>query len=283
MNKITIMEQFEKADREGYAVPHFNFSDIWDLEAIVKGAEEMNSPVMVASLPKVVDALGLHVVSGMAKAVAETAKVPVYLHLDHSTDVALSQAAAGEGYATVMLDASKETLEENIKRVKAVADYAGPRGVFVEGEIGRIQGNSEEGDGANSDFLVQVDDAVKLVENSGVDFLAVGIGTAHGFYEGKPEINFKRLAEINEALKLPLVMHGGTGIPEEDVRRAIQNGINKVNVGTIIRYTYISTVKEILDRAGANIYTTDLKLPAVDAVKEQVKCWIKTCMSDGKA
>lgn len=283
MAKLTLMEQFKKADEGGYAVPHFNFSDIWDLEAIVKGAEEMHSPVIAAALPKVNDAIGMHVVGQMAKAVAECAKVPVYLHLDHSTEVTVSQKACDENYSLVMLDASKEALDENIKRVKAVVEYAHPRNVFVEGEIGMIKGRTEEGVYTEDDFLVHVDDAVELVEKSGVDILAVGIGTAHGFYKGKPEINFKRLAEVNEALSLPLVMHGGTGIPEEDVRRAIKNGINKVNVGTIIKYTYLSTVKEVLDREGPTIYTTELMKPAVNAVKEEVKRWIKTCMADGKA
>ena len=283
MKKETLMKQLKKADEGGYAVPHFNFSDIWDLEAIVKGAEEMHSPVIAAALPKVNDALGMHVVGAMAKALAESAKVPVYLHLDHSTEVQVSQKDCDENYSLVMLDASKETLEENIKRVKKVVDYARPRGVFVEGEIGMIKGRTEEGNYTEDDFLVRVEDAVELAEKSGLDILAVGIGTAHGFYQGKPEINFKRLAEVNEALELPLVMHGGTGIPEEDVRRAIRNGINKVNVGTIIKYTYLSTVKEVLDREGPTIYTTELMKPAVNAVKEEVKRWIRTCMADGKA
>ena len=281
MKKETLMKQLKKADEGGYAVPHFNFSDIWDLEAIVKGAEEMHSPVIAAALPKVNDALGMHVVGAMAKALAESAKVPVYLHLDHSTEVQVSQKACDENYSLVMLDASKETLEENIKRVKKVVDYARPRGVFVEGEIGMIKGRTEEGNYTEDDFLVRVEDAVELAEKSGLDILAVGIGTAHGFYQGKPEINFKRLAEVNEALEL--VMHGGTGIPEEDVRRAIRNGINKVNEGTIIKYTYLSTVKEVLDREGPTIYTTELMKPAVNAVKEEVKRWIRTCMADGKA
>lgn len=283
MKNLTIMEQFKNADEGGYAIPHFNFSDIWDLEAIVKGAEEMHSPVIAASLPKVNHALDMHVVRAMVRAVAENAKVPVYLHLDHSTDVAVSKAACDERFSTVMLDGSKESLAENIRLVKEVVDYAHPRGVFVEGEIGMIKGRTEEGHYTEDDFLVRVEDAVKLTEETGVDILAIGIGSAHGFYKGKPELNFKRLAEVNEALDLPLVLHGGTGIPEEDVRRAIRNGINKVNVGTIIKYTYLSTVKEILDREGPTIYTTDLMRPAVEAVKEEVKRWIKVCMSDGKA
>jgi len=164
-----------------------------------------------------------------------------------------------------------------------VVSYAHPRGIFVEGEIGKIKGNTEESQYANGDFLVQVPDAVKLVQSTGVDILAVGIGTAHGFYQGKPEINFQRLAEVNEALSIPLVLHGGTGIPAEDVRKAIKNGINKVNVGTIIKYTYLSSVFETLKRVGPTIHTIDLMLPAVEAIKEEVKRWIAVCMSDGKA
>lgn len=283
MNKMTIMEQLKRADEEKYAIPHFNYSDIWDMTAIVKAAEEMKSPVILAGVPKVTNALGMSVVGAMARAMAESASVPVYLHLDHSVDVDICKAACNEQFSTVMIDGSKESLERNIQMVKEVVEYAHPRGVFVEGEIGKIKGNTEESQYANGDFLVQVDDAVKLVRETGVDILAVGIGTAHGFYKGKPELNFQRLAEVNEALEIPLVLHGGTGIPEEDVRKAIENGINKVNVGTIIKYTYLSNVQETLNKEGPGIHTIDLMLPAVEEIKEEVKRWIRVCMSQNKA
>lgn len=283
MSKITIMEQLRRADDGKYAVPHFNYSDIWDMTAIVRAAEEMRSPVILAGVPKVTNALGMKVVSAAARAMAAQASVPVYLHLDHSTDVNICRDACDEGFSTVMIDGSRESLETNIHMVREVVEYAHPRDIYVEGEIGKIKGNTEESQYTNGDFLVQVKDAVKLVEETGVDILAVGIGTAHGFYKGKPEINFQRLAEVNEALQLPLVLHGGTGIPEEDVRRAIKNGINKVNVGTIIKFTYLSKVQEILNREGPTIHTIDLMLPAVEAIKEEVKRWIRVCMSDGKA
>ncbi len=283
MEKITIMEQLKRADEEHYAVPHFNYSDIWDMTAIVKAAEEMHSPVILAGVPKVTNALGMEVVGAAARAMAENARTPVYLHLDHSTDIQICKDACEENFSTVMIDGSKESLEKNIEMVKDVVEYAHPRGIFVEGEIGKIKGNTEESQYTEGDFLVQVKDAVQLVESTHADILAVGIGTAHGFYKGKPEINFQRLAEVNEALKLPLVLHGGTGIPEEDVRKAIRNGINKVNVGTIIKYTYLSSVQETLNRTGPTIHTIDLMFPAVEAIKEEVKRWIKVCMSDNKA
>lgn len=283
MSKLTIMEQLYKADREGYAVPHFNYSDIWDMTAIVRAAEEMESPVILAGVPKVTNALGMDVVAAMAHALADGAKVPVYLHLDHSTDPRICKDACDHHFSSVMIDGSKESLEKNIEMVKDVVSYAHPRHIFVEGEIGKIKGNTEESQYSSGDFLVQVPEAVELVEKSQVDILAVGIGTAHGFYKGKPEINFQRLSEVNEALQLPLVLHGGTGIPEEDVRRAIKSGINKVNVGTIIKYTYLSSVFHTLQEVGPTIHTIDLMLPAVDAIKEEVKRWIRVCMSEHKA
>ena len=284
MEKLTIMEQFKKADEGGYAVPHFNFSDIWDLEAIVRAAEEMRSPVIVASNMKCASIHRPSVIAGMEKAIAARASVPVYLHLDHSTTVDLCKEAVDAGYDTVMIDGSKLSLEENIACTKAVADYAHKTGrTFVEGEIGKIKGNTEEAQYKDGDFLVQVPDAVELVSKSGVDFLAVGIGTAHGFYQGKPEINFDRLAEVNAALDLPLVLHGGTGIPEEDVRKAIANGINKVNVGTIIYHTNVVTIFKTIQEHDTNMHTLDLMPESQKAIMEVVKGWIKVCMSDGKA
>jgi fructose/tagatose bisphosphate aldolase len=153
----------------------------------------------------------------------------------------------------------------------------------VEGEVGRIKGAGMEGVYSGTDFLAQVDEVVRLVAESGVDSLAVGIGTAHGFYQGKPELHFDRLAEIHAAVKVPLVLHGGTGIPEEDVRHAIGLGINKVNVGTIIHCTYMNTLRKELNARGENPYTLDVMVPIRAAVRDEVKKWIKVCRADGKA
>ena len=129
---------------------------------------------------------------------------------------------------------------------------------------------------------MQVSDAIALVEKTGVDSLAIGIGTAHGFYPGKPEINFKRLSEVNEAISIPLVLHGGTGIPEEDVRRAIKGGINKVNVGTEIRYTYMSQAHKAISERGPATHTVEIMQDVRKAIKEVVKKWIRICLADGK-
>ena len=287
--KLDVGKILAAADEGGFAVPAFNYSDIWDFLAIVEAAEELQAPIFISSNQLVVNEIGIELTgafgsSAMAIA-AERAGIPLIHHLDHSTTFDLCKAAVDNGYPSVMIDASSRPLADNIAAVRHVTAYAHPRGVFVEGEIGRIKGAGMEGmyKGKGLDFLAQVEDVERFVAESGVDSLAVGIGTAHGFYEGKPEIHFDRLAEINAAVKLPLVLHGGTGIPEEDVRRAIKGGINKVNVGTIIHCTYMNALRAELNARGQNPYTLDVMKPVRAQVKEVVKSWIKTCMADGRA
>ncbi|WP_343208192.1 class II fructose-bisphosphate aldolase [Anaerolentibacter hominis] len=279
----TLRKMLKDADEGGYAVPMFNFSGLPDLLGLMDAAKEMHAPVMFASASIMFDAIDAETLGGMGVAQMKKMETPAILHLDHSNTVELCKEAIDNGYPSVMIDASKLSLEENISTVKQVVEYAHPRNVFVEGEIGKIKGRDYEGTFLGDDFLVQVPDAVELVEKSGVDSLAVGIGTAHGFYQGKPELNFKRLAEVNEAVSIPLVLHGGTGIPEEDVRKAISLGINKVNVGTQIRYTYLKTVQDILNEKTISIHTKDIILAVRKAVCEDAKKWIKVCMADGKA
>ncbi|MDL2252450.1 class II fructose-bisphosphate aldolase [Ruminococcaceae bacterium OttesenSCG-928-I18] len=281
--KRTIIDWFKEADQGGYAVPAFNYSDIWDMLAIVDAAVEMRSPVMLACNPLVAKAIGVEVCGGLGKTVMEQYDHPIYHHLDHSPTPELCYGAIRHGYPSVMIDASKYELSENIRITGEVVQVAHAMGVAVEAEIGRIQGKGIEGDFEGGDFLVQVDEAVKLVEQTKVDSLAVGIGTAHGFYKGKPEINFERLSEVNEAVDIPLVLHGGTGIPKEDIQKAISRGINKVNVGTIVHVTYMQNLRKSLDGAGEAPYTLDVVKPVREQIKQVVKGWIEVCMSAGKA
>ena len=278
-----LKRMLQEADKNGYAVPMFDYSDLWDQMAILEAAEELHAPVMFASLPIGVKEIGLDMLGAMGKVSMKRAKVPAIHHLDHATEVQMCCQAIDNGYSSVMIDASKQELETNIQYTKAVVDYAHARGAVVEAEIGKIKGRGYEGNYEGDDFLVKVEDAVRLATETGVDSLAIGIGTAHGFYEGKPEINFKRLAEVNEALDIPLVLHGGTGIPEEDVRRAIRGGINKVNVGTQIRCTYMDMARKTIERMGYTTHTVEIMHEVKEAIKKEVKTWIKICMADGKA
>lgn len=281
-NGEVLRKMLTDADKNGYAVPMFNYTDLWDVSAAIEAARELHAPIMFASIPKTVNAHGVDVLGAMGRTYMDGTTQPLIHHLDHSTSVDLCKQAVDAGYPSVMIDASKETLAENISRTRQVCAYAHARNALVEAEIGRIKGRDYEGTYLGDDFLVQVADAVKLVEETGVDSLAVGIGTAHGFYEGKPEINFTRLAEVNEAVAVPLVLHGGTGIPEEDVRRAIRNGINKVNVGTEVRFTYMSHALEKIAEKGPATHTVEIMTEVREAIKAVVMKWIKVCMADGK-
>lgn len=272
-----------KANDEGYAVPSFNYSCAWDFLAIIEAAEEEKAPIMVASHSLVFNMMTPEINAAMGAAAMAKANIPLIHHLDHSNEVAICNKAIDLGYPSVMIDASALSLEDNIREVKAVVEHAKPKNVCVEAEIGKIKGVGYEGGYDGKDFLAQVDDAVKLVEATGVDNLAVGIGTAHGFYEGKPEIHFDRLEEINAAVDVPLVLHGGSGIPEADIRQAIKGGINKINVGTIIHCTLMNSFRKDLMELGENQFTLDIARPAMDEVKEVVKGWIRKCMADGKA
>jgi len=271
-----------KADAGGYAIPSFNYSDIWDFLAIVEAAEEEEAPVMIASTPLVVTRIGVEICGAIGLAAMKKAKSPLIHHLDHSFSIEMCKDAIDNGYPSVMIDASKYELEENTRITKEVVEYAHPRGVFVEAEIGRIKGKGIEGDFKGGDFLVQVEEAIALVKATNVDSLAIGIGSAHGFYQGKPEINFDRLSEVNNAIDTPLVLHGGTGIPSEDVQRAIKNGINKLNVGTIIHCTFMNNMYKELKKAGENAYTIDIVKPVIEEIKKVVKSWIHTCIAQKK-
>lgn len=281
MKRDRITELFQNAGEGEWAIPHFNFAGFFELTAIMEAAAELKCPVFVASLPKVTKTYGPKVLRAMADELEKRTGAEVFLHLDHTNSVELCREAVDAGYDSVMIDASRFPLEENISAIREVAEYAHARGCAVEGEIGKIKSRGDTGSFTGEDSLVQVEDAVRVARESGVDYLAAAIGTAHGFYQGKLEINFERLKQVAANTSVPLVLHGGTGIPKEDVIRCINLGISKVNVGTIIRYTYLSRLSEEIEKQGALTPPVDLIYPSVtDFVKEVVEEWIRICKGE---
>lgn len=278
-----LWQMLKQADEEKYAIPAFNYSDIWDMLAILDAAEKKKSPVIIASNPLVVKQIGIDVCGAIGQVLMEKAIVEVVHHLDHSTSIELCKQAIDNKYPSVMIDASKYDMATNISMVNEVVLAAKINNVHVEAELGRIRGKGIEGEYTGNDFLAQVDDAIELITKTNADSLAIGIGTAHGFYQGRPEINFERLQEINQAIMTPLVLHGGTGIPREDIRRAISLGINKVNIGTIIHCTYMNNMREELIKAGPNPYTLDIVKPVMEKIGDVVCDWIDTCGCAGKS
>lgn len=272
----------EWADEEHFAVVSFNYADLWTALGILRAAERERAPVILQMVPPVVKNVGVGYLSGIGKAAAEYASVPVVHHLDHSTSPAMCFKAIDAGYNSVMIDASSETLEENIRITKNVVRYAHEKGVFVEGEIGKIRGRGWQGIAfkEGEEFLTRVEDAVTYVQNTNVDALAIGIGNAHGFYTQEPKLNIQRLAEINAAVDTKLVLHGGTGIPEEAVRDAIRNGINKINVGTVILHSYLDALKGTFQNLDKSQYSERVFEDAVEAVSQAASVWIRKTMSD---
>lgn len=267
---------FQNAEKNGYAIPHFNHSDFWDMSAIVETAQEAGTPIFLACLPKVIEAIGINKLGAMAKIVMEESNVPVIYHLDHCHSVELCLAAVNYGYKSVMIDAADLPLEKNIAAVKKVVEYAHAKGVHVEAEIGKIKSAGAEGY-TPEETLARVEEAKRLVEETNVDALAVSIGSEHGFYQHEPKLNYDLLDILHSNIKVPLVLHGGSGIPEEKVRQAINGGIRKVNVGTHIRYTYIKSVGEAIEKMGAMTHTADIMEYAKKNVKEVVKEWMRIC------
>ena len=267
---------FQNAEKNGYAIPHFNHSDFWDMSAIVEEAQQSETPIFLACLPKVIETIGIDKLGAIAKIVMEESNVPVIYHLDHCHSVELCLEAVDYGYKSVMIDAADLPLEENIAAVKKVVEYAHAKGVHVEAEIGKIKSAGDEGY-TPEETLAGVEEAKRLVEETNVDALAVSIGSEHGFYQHEPKLNYDLLNILHSNIKVPLVLHGGSGIPEEKVRRAINGGIRKVNVGTHIRYTYIKSVGEAIEKMGAMTHTADIMEYAKKNVKEVVKEWMRIC------
>ncbi|MGI6581804.1 MAG: class II fructose-bisphosphate aldolase [Erysipelotrichaceae bacterium] len=230
---VTSKEMLERAKAGGYALVAPDYYDNNSCRAFVQVAEELNKPLILSFAAEVHDSmLSLEEAALIGRYYAETAKVDIALHLDHGTKFDTIKKAIAYGFTSVMIDASSCDFEENVRRTKEVVEYAHARGVVVEAEIGHV--GSGETYATDQDDLIytEVEAAKKFVELTGVDSLAISIGTAHGHYKGIPVINFERLHEIREALDIPLVLHGGSSSGDENLRRCATEGISKINVFT---------------------------------------------------
>lgn len=282
--KYALQEILQAANQGGYAIPAINYTSIYDLLATASAAEEMKAPVIIQAGPAVVHSFSAEICGAIGLQMDRLFSVPVINHLDHAKNVESCKKAIDMGFPSVMIDASKYPLKKNIQMVKEVVNYAHAKNVCVEAEIGKIKGRGyDEGnnDGAE-DFLVDVDEAVALVQATNVDSLAIGLGNGHGFYTENPKLHFERLAEVKAALPIPLVLHGGTGLPDADVRKAIKMGINKVNVGTGIRSIYLHSFHDHIEKHDREAHTTLIMKEVQEDVKQEVKRIIALCMAEGK-
>lgn len=230
---ITSKELYKLARAKNFAFPASNFFDQLSASAYVETAEELDLPLILSFAQVHQSYLPFDDAIAIGKYYAGKAKVPVVLHLDHGTDKEFIFKAIDSGFTSVMIDASFESLEENIRRTKEIVKYAHLRGVTVEAEIGHVgEGSQYEGKDSSNNIYTTVEEAKTFVENTEVDSLAVSIGTAHGAYKGTPVIDFQRLGELRAAIDTPLVLHGGSSSGDENLHKCATGGISKINIYT---------------------------------------------------
>ena len=270
-------EMLLNAQRHGYAIAAFNFENMEMAQAIVASAQALQAPVILQTTPGTLRYAGPSLMAAMARALAEEASVPVALHLDHGSSVALAEKALKAGYSSVMIDGSSLPFAQNVDVTQKVLALAGE--VPVEAELGASGG--KEDDLVSGGGLTDPDDVAAFLAACPVQSLAVAIGSAHGIYRQTPNLDVDRLRAIRAQTAVPLVLHGASGIPEDQVRACIREGICKVNYATELRMAYTQGVLESLgpETMDPKVYGSAGR----EAVQEAVRCRIRLCGADGRA
>lgn len=282
MPLVTSEKMLLDAKKGGYAVGAFNVENMEMVKAVIAAAEELNAPVMLQTTPSTVKYASLEMYAAMVAAEAKKAKVPVCLHLDHGSSYELAVAAMEAGYTSVMIDGSHETFEDNIAVTKKVVEVAKTKGIPVEAELGKVGGKEDDLE-ADADTNTDPQEAKVFVERTGVSSLAIAIGTAHGFYAGTPVLDKVRVSEIKALVEAPLVLHGASGLSEEDVKECVERGMCKVNFATELRVAYTDAVKKLLAEKPETFDPKKLGVVGMEAVKEIVKSRMLMCGCDNKA
>ena len=283
MPVVNSRELLKDAQAHGYAVGAFNVENMEMMQAVVAAAEAESAPLMLQTTPSTLRYAGPAVFAAMAQAIAGGVRVPVAIHLDHGDSFELCRQAAWDGYTSVMIDGSRLPLEENIALVRRVVQMAGdvPRQPAVEAELGRL-GGKEDSLEVKEDVYTDPGEASRFAEETGIDSLAVAIGTAHGFYKGAPKLDFERLAQLRDAVSVPLVLHGSSGVPDEDVRRAVSLGVCKVNSPTELRAAYTEAARQSLSGDPALYDPKKFGGPGREAVTKLVRRRIAVCGACGR-
>ena len=282
MALVTSEKMLLDAQKRGYAVGAFNCENMEMIKAVIAAAEELRAPVMLQTTPSTIRYASLDMFVAMAAAEAAAASVPVCLHLDHGSSFELAVQAIHAGYTSVMIDGSKLPFEENVAVSKRVADVARAVNIPCEAELGKV-GGKEDDLVAVADTNTDPEQARKFVECTGVTSLAVAIGTAHGFYVGTPVLDKQRLSEIRKVVEIPLVLHGASGLTDQDVRDCVARGICKVNFATELRKAFTDACRQL---AADDPKAFDPKVfckAGMAAVKALVMNRMKVCGCDSKA
>lgn len=240
-------DQLSEAETGGYAVGMFNVMTVEMLQAVVDAAEEIRSPVIIGTSEGMAAYIGMRNVAALVREAALGSRVPMSLHLDHGTGLPVVAEAIAAGYTSVMIDGSKNPLEDNIAVTRKAVGMA-PEGVTVEGELGRIVGTEDVVSVSEREAsMTAPGEAERFAAEAGIDCLAVSIGNAHGIYKGAPELDMDRLRDIKAVVDVPLVLHGASGIPDDAVRQAISLGIRKINIATDLQVAFTKRVRAVLE------------------------------------
>ncbi len=303
---VTNRDLMVPARKVGYGIGAFNVNNLEAVLAVVEAANEEKSPAIVAVTPSAIKYAGLSYISKIVQTAAESSSVPMSLHLDHGEDYETAIKCVEAGFTSVMIDGSSLKLEDNIALTKRVVDIAHPKKVAVEAELGRLAGVEESTVEEKDAILTDPTAAESFVKRTGVDALAVAIGTSHGAYKFKaePKLDFERLKLISNRISIPLVLHGASsvpswiiekaakygaklegakGIPEEHIKRAIAMGIAKINIDTDLRLAFTATVREVLANSPKEFDPRKILGPAKEAMKQIVKGKMQLFGSSGKA
>ena len=272
------------AQKNNYAVGAFNVNNMEIIQAIVGAAEETNSPVILQASQGAIKYAGIEYIASLGKLAGLNSKVPVALHLDHGTDFDQVMLCIRHGFTSVMIDGSRFPLEENIAYTKKVVEIAHAVGVSVEAELGKIGGTEDhisvsDRDATFTDPL----EAKRFVEETGIDFLAIAVGTAHGVYKGEPKLDYDRIQAIRDIVDVPLVLHGSSGVPYESLKKAITLGVCKINIDTDIRAAFANSVKEFVKDNPEEIDPRKILKPARKAMQEVIKEKMHVFGSVGRA
>ncbi|MEK8130803.1 class II fructose-1,6-bisphosphate aldolase [Paenibacillus filicis] len=284
MPLVSMNEFLPKAKAGKYAVGQFNMNNLEFAQAITEAAQELNSPFIFGVSEGALKYMGIEYTVAIAEAAAKKSGLPIALHLDHGSSFEVAMKCIRAGFSSVMFDGSHYSFEENIRLTKEVVKAARAMGVSVEGELGTIGGVEDDISVDESDAnLAKPEEAIRFYEETGVDCLAIAVGTAHGMYAGEPNIRFDIIEKVASAIPVPVVLHGGSGVPDEMIKQAIVAGVGKINVNTENQVACTETIREVLNK-DAKVYDPRKYLtPARKAMVEVVTSKIKLFGSSNQA
>lgn len=283
MPLVSSKELIEKARDHKKAIAAFNIHNLETIQAVVEGATELNSPVMIATTPGTLRHAGIENVAAIVKALALKTHIPIALHMDHCPSFDTIVSCIQNGYTSVMIDGAHHDYAENVDLVKSVVKMAHAVGMQVEGEIGKIGGVEDDlfVNEADAAFTVP-DEAKRFAEDTGIDTIAVAIGTAHGMYKGEPKLDFERIEKIGGLVDIPLVLHGASGVPDDSVKKAIALGMAKVNIATELKNPMVAAIRKSLEDPKQNDPRNYMGA-AREAVKEVVIRKLRLCGTENFA